>query len=136
MKKRIYRTLILLSLAGYGWVGWNIVEGSAHQSAPSVCLFKEITGLPCPSCGTTRSVLLLFHGEVLAALMTNPFGLLIAIGLAVIPLWIIIDLIRKKESFYRRYVWAEKLFIESRWVTASAVMIVVLNWIWNIAKGM
>jgi Protein of unknown function (DUF2752) len=136
MKKRIYRILVLLSLAGYGWLGWNIVEGTAHSSVPSVCLFKEVTGLPCPSCGTTRSLLLLLHGEVSAAFMTNPFGLLLAFALAIVPLWIAIDVARKKESFYRLYLWVEGLFIQSKWVTGSAVTVVVLNWIWNIAKGM
>ena len=136
MKKRVYTTLVLLSLAGYGWVGWNIIEGSAHPAVPTVCLFKEVTGLACPSCGTTRSLLLLFHGNISAAFMANPFGLLLALALVIVPLWIAADIARKKESFYRLYVWMENLFIHSRWVTVFAVMIVVLNWIWNIAKGM
>ncbi len=136
MKKRVYTTLVLLSLAGYGWLGWNIAEGSAHSAIPTVCLFKEVTGLPCPSCGTTRSLLLLFNGEVAAAFMTNPFALLLALVLVIVPLWIAVDVARKKESFYCLYTWVEQLFIQSKWVTAFAVTLVVLNWIWNIAKGM
>jgi Protein of unknown function (DUF2752) len=136
MKKRVYRTLILLSLTGYAWLGWNLVEGTAHASVPSVCLFKEATGLPCPSCGATRSLLFLFHGQVVAAFMTNPLGPLLALSVTIVPLWIAVDVARRKESFYRRYVWVEQLFIQSKWLTAVAVTVVVLNWIWNVTKGL
>jgi hypothetical protein len=136
MKNRLYRILILLSLAGYGWLGWNIMGESAHPAVPTVCLFKEATGLPCPSCGTTRSLVLLVQGQVVASFMTNPFGPLLALLLAIVPLWVVVDAVRKKDSFYRRYIWVENLFIQNRWITASAAAIMVLNWIWNITKGM
>jgi hypothetical protein len=135
VKTRIYGTLILLSLAGYGWLGLNVAEEAAHSQAPTVCLFKEITGLPCPSCGTSRSLLLLFRGDVADAFMTNPLGPLLAPALVIVPLWIAVDVARKRRSFYRWYLWVEDVFKRNTWVTVSAVTIIVLNWIWNIAKG-
>jgi hypothetical protein len=45
--------------------------------APS-CVFKGITGFPCLTCGSTRSVLYLSQGDILTALAMNP---LIALGL-------------------------------------------------------
>jgi len=30
----------------------------------------------------------------------------------------------------------EQLFLRSRWVTVSAVAIMIANWVWNISKGM
>lgn len=39
--------------------------------APS-CVFKGITGIPCPTCGTTRSVLYLSQGDIATALVMNP----------------------------------------------------------------
>jgi hypothetical protein len=42
-----------------------------------LCYVKSLTGLPCPGCGLTRSVLHTSHGQPLAALQFNPFGPLI-----------------------------------------------------------
>ena len=42
-----------------------------------LCYVKSLTGLPCPGCGLTRSVLHTSHGDPLAALAYNPFGPLI-----------------------------------------------------------
>ncbi|HUJ16410.1 MAG TPA: DUF2752 domain-containing protein [Nitrospirota bacterium] len=39
--------------------------------APS-CPFKALTGLPCPTCGSTRSIVHLAHGDFTAALAMNP----------------------------------------------------------------
>jgi hypothetical protein len=46
------------------------------------CLFRKLTGLPCPTCGATRSVVHLAHGDISLAFMMNPLaaaGILIAI---------------------------------------------------------
>ncbi|HTX17260.1 MAG TPA: DUF2752 domain-containing protein [Bacteroidota bacterium] len=136
MKRKVYRTLLLLSVAGYGWLGWNLLASGGHGGLPTVCLFKEVTGLPCPSCGTTRSIELLLHGDLPGAFVTNPLGLLLALGLFVIPGWIVSDLLRKDDSFYRRYVRVEKILLQNAWVSASAAAVVLVNWAWNIAKGL
>ncbi len=36
------------------------------------CAFKGLTGIPCLTCGSTRSVAHLSHGEFLAAFVMNP----------------------------------------------------------------
>jgi len=36
------------------------------------CVFKGLTSFPCPTCGATRAVLLLAHGDVSASLSMNP----------------------------------------------------------------
>jgi hypothetical protein len=36
------------------------------------CVFKGLTGLPCPTCGATRSLVHLARGELSASLSLNP----------------------------------------------------------------
>ncbi len=46
------------------------------------CMFRKLTGLPCPTCGATRSVVHLAQGDISAAFMMNPLaagGVLIAV---------------------------------------------------------
>jgi len=46
------------------------------------CLFRKITGLPCPSCGVTRTLLLLGQGEIFQAFSLSPLFTLAAFGAA------------------------------------------------------
>jgi hypothetical protein len=42
------------------------------------CTFRALTGLPCPSCGMTRSFDWLARGRLLDALAVNPIGFALA----------------------------------------------------------
>jgi hypothetical protein len=44
------------------------------------CVFKELTSFPCPTCGATRALLLLIHGDVTASLSMNPLVSLTTMG--------------------------------------------------------
>ncbi|UCD76529.1 MAG: DUF2752 domain-containing protein [Phycisphaerales bacterium] len=59
------------------------------ESPPSLCLFHRVTGLPCPTCGTTRMVLALGQGRPVDALLLNPLTFA-ALMLAVI--WLVLRL--------------------------------------------
>jgi hypothetical protein len=39
-------------------------------------VFKGLTGIPCPTCGSTRSVVHLSHGDFLSAFVMNPLATL------------------------------------------------------------
>ena len=43
---------------------------------PESCWFKRLTGMVCPGCGLTRSVICLVHGDFLGAWHFNPGGYL------------------------------------------------------------
>jgi Protein of unknown function (DUF2752) len=40
------------------------------------CLFRELTGLPCPTCGTTRAALALARLDLSGAIAFNPLATL------------------------------------------------------------
>ncbi|MFZ1083227.1 MAG: DUF2752 domain-containing protein [Candidatus Kryptoniota bacterium] len=135
-KKKLYIFFFSLSLIGYVWVACNVFEHSTHDSLPTFCLFKEVTGIPCPSCGTTRSLIALISGNIKESLLINPFGPMMALALIIIPPWIAVDTLRRSGSFYRCYGWIERLLATNKWISIPAIMVVALNWVWNIVKGL
>ena len=96
----------------------------------TVCLFKNITGYPCPACGTTRGMKLLVRGYFKQSILMNPLSLLTIIVSIVSFIWIIIDLIKKKETFFP--------FVNQKvpfWFIIIIIILTISNWIWNIYKG-
>lgn len=55
-------------------------SGGGHAS---FCLFKELTGIPCPACGTTRAVVSLLSGDMSNAFLYNPCAVLLVLLIAV-----------------------------------------------------
>ncbi|MBX6326511.1 MAG: DUF2752 domain-containing protein, partial [Chthoniobacterales bacterium] len=51
------------------------------------CVFHELTGLPCATCGMTRCAIQFFHGHFLAALRWNPLMFAFLCGLAAFDLY-------------------------------------------------
>ena len=96
-------------------------------------MVKNITGYPCPSCGTTRAIQLLLNNNWMASLQMNPFGILVALMMFSFPIWIVFDLLFKKDSFYKYYQKSEDI-IRTKWVAILLIMLVIINWIWNIKK--
>ena len=43
-------------------------------SLPNLCPFQRMTGLPCPGCGITRSLVCCGHGQWARALLLHPLG--------------------------------------------------------------
>ncbi len=63
--------LLVAALLPRGWV----------EAGPSFCPFRMTTGLPCPGCGLTRSVVALAHGDLGGSLYFHPLGLLVVLAL-------------------------------------------------------
>ncbi len=85
---------VLLANRKSGQIEYGIIYGGTALAAlaavrllpvlPFVpqCPFRILTGIPCPTCGATRSLIQLAHGDITAALMMNPLvagGVLVAV---------------------------------------------------------
>ncbi len=70
----------------------RISEATGLDLVP--CLFKQITGQPCPLCGGTRAALLIRSGDVLSAFQMNP---LVTLSLVGFGLWIVLRLVFAKD---------------------------------------
>lgn len=97
----------------------------------TICIFHNITGYPCPGCGTVRGLKYFFHLDFYNALMMNPLGVIIALYMVVGLVWITIDLVRGSDSFARL-----ARFKLRWWMIVLVVVLVALNWWWNIEKGL
>jgi hypothetical protein len=59
--------------------------------APS-CAFKILTGIPCPTCGATHSVVHLAQGEISAAFIMNPLTAVYFIAAVLVFLYSLVTL--------------------------------------------
>lgn len=133
-RNKLYFILGLICLTGYVWLFFSM-SNQFQNSGFGVCAFKRITSIPCPSCGSTRALLLLLQGEFIGSILLNPFGILSAILLLIVPMWLFYDLISKKQTLFDFYKKAEEI-IRIRWIAITLICIVVANWIWNIQKNL
>jgi len=135
-KNKLYLFLLFACFVGYSWLLFSLQHEHEIQSQEfAVCLFKKVTTVPCPSCGTTRSVMQLSHGNFLSAILINPFGILVGFVMIIAPIWISYDLIQKKETFYIAYLKIETI-LRKRKVAIVLIVLVIANWIWNIKKNL
>ena len=133
-RNKLYVLLSAACLVGYFWLFISYTNIVSHGNELGVCLFKQITGIPCPSCGSTRSVLALLNGDLISALKWNPIGLILVVVIVISPLWILFDVSTKRESLFHFYIRGEQL-LRHKWIAILAIVLVLLNWVWNIYKG-
>jgi hypothetical protein len=118
----IYGGIALLMLG----VGWLL---PILSFAPD-CVFKGLTGIPCPTCGSTRSVVHLAHGDILSALTMNPLTTLCLIAAIV---YFIVSLMSVVFDLPRiNFLLADK---EKNVMRAGVVMIMLVQWAYLIIQS-
>jgi len=130
-RNKLYSLLLIACFAGFSYLFYQI--HAVQNETVRVCIIKNVTGYPCPSCGTTRAVLLLMEGKIKESVLLNPFGLLVAGIMTVFPIWIVTDIVLKKETFYTWYKKTETV-LRKPWLATLLIGLVLLNWIWNLYK--
>ena len=53
------------------------VPPAALEGFGSICLFRNILGIPCPGCGMTHAFLSIGHGDIPGAFSMNPLGVVV-----------------------------------------------------------
>lgn len=135
-RRRLYTLLSVALLAGYIWLIFELATNpEGRDTSPNLCLFKDVTTLPCPSCGSTRAILALFQGDIVRSLSINPFGMLLALIMIVAPFWLAFDFIAHKKTLLERYRQAEAI-LRKPFIAFPLILLVIINWIWNITKGL
>ena len=103
-----------LRLAAAGMIAIGAIWPLLPVHPPGLCPLRETTGVPCPFCGMTRSVVAAVHGDIVASLRFNPGGiviLLLAIVVVVRPSWLV-----SLRARYHPSVWLLVPIFAAMWV--------------------
>jgi hypothetical protein len=92
------------------------------------CPLRALTGLPCPTCGTTRALLALAAGHPAAAIAWNPLAVLAVLSSVGVGAWGLGRAIAPR----RLPAWSPG-GRETLWVRGMAVA-VLLNWAYLLAS--
>ena len=85
------------------------------------CLFRRVTGHPCPTCGGTRMILALLHGRFVEAAAFNPFLFVCLLGGA--------SILGARLVSGRAFM-LEASAREQSLLLAAGVGFLLLNWAW------
>ncbi len=95
-----------------------------------LCGFKTITGLPCPTCGLTRTVIALSRGDVPRGLFMNPLAAILC-GAGLLYLLYAALVLALRLPRFRPTVSATG----ARRLRIAAFTALAANWLWLIATG-
>jgi hypothetical protein len=110
-----------------------VLAGSVAWLALSLpwprCPFFAVTGLPCVTCGATRSAIAFLHGDFLTALRWNPLAFVAFVGLIAFDLYATIVLVGRTARL-RMVDWT---LAEKKVMRIAAISLLALNWIYLLA---
>lgn len=129
---RVKFSLLLAYVAGLVLVFyWKEYQ---HSELPQLCLFKSVSGIPCPACGSTKALWLTFHGHWMEGILTNPIAFVTLFGSTIGFVMLLMDIVLHKRYFEKILNYLHKLIIGNSYVKWTFILLLLVNWIWNITK--
>ncbi len=134
-RNRFYLSMTLACAISYVWIALiGRLKPEEIGTKFDLCPIHRFAHIPCPSCGSTRSVLALMNGDLAGGLYWNPLGYFIFAVLLIVPFWIAYDLVLKKSTLIHSFQLFENT-LRRRWVAIPAIALILVNWVWNIVKA-
>jgi hypothetical protein len=99
-----------------------------HLQGLPECVFKDITGIPCLTCGGTRSIAALSRFDFVGSFVFNPLAMVSALTAILFSLLILLGMIFKR-AFNLSLTAAE-----ARVLRYSAGATIVANWLYLIVS--
>ncbi len=93
------------------------------------CHFKEFTGHPCPTCGTTRLVLALYRFDLKSAFFYNPF---VFVSGVIFGLWALTGFF---PVFFRKKLVISFSSFEKKVFLILILILFLLNWAYLWVNG-
>ena len=109
------------------WLGSVLVFTGlnyAMESDTNICVLKTTTGVPCPTCGSTRLSLNMFRGHVVSAFLQNPLMWCALLGAVV---WLFVTFVLQIRVSLALSPRGRRIF----WAVLAALFL--LNWAYVIA---
>lgn len=92
------------------------------------CFFRSLTGIPCPTCGTTRAATAFLNGDLGGAFVTNPLaalaGVVFVVGGMVAGVWAIAGWPAPRT----RYLFP-------LWLRIALIGTIAVNWVYLITRS-
>lgn len=109
---------------------WTVLVGVFALMKPAgndvtLCMFRNATGLPCPTCGSTRAALAVATGRPLDAVVLNP---LVTIAAVLGAVWLVMRVGFARQIAINLPSWA----VVPVWVAVAVLL--AANWIYVIAR--
>ena len=119
----------IYGLIGITGVIFSLVIKDLNRFIPP-CMFRILTGIPCPACGGTRTGIYLSHLQFLKAFKMNPLFCLIFISLA---LWGINTLVGMFLGNNMTIMLSKKEKQILKWIV---ILVLPLNWLYLILASL
>jgi Protein of unknown function (DUF2752) len=91
------------------------------------CIFRALTGIPCPTCGATHSVVHLAQGEVSAAFMMNPLTTVCLTAAVIVFFYSLVAL-----SFDLPKINIKLSLKEETTLRVSVIILILVQWVYLI----
>lgn len=101
IKKRAKTFKNLLCIISVYTVLMLMDHWSDHQHNYTLCIFKNITSIPCPGCGMGRGTLALFKGNIAEAFSYNIICIPFTICVFLAIIWLTYDLTKGEDTFFK-----------------------------------
>lgn len=129
------RFYLLISLLFCGGAVLFLFDTPFSPSGPhTLCLFRNLTGIPCPGCGMGRGIDHLLHLQFGEAIFMNPLCILVFPAIILTVSWMVRDFFSGDESLFRFYLKSDKYFSSHKAAMAVLFIMIAGTWLWNIFK--
>lgn len=123
--ERFWICVIVVSLVAAVFLG-------RPTSKVPICLWKRLFGVACPGCGMLRGISAWICGRFGEALSYNYLALPILLVVCFVWIGMIYDQIKSGIPFYRHM----HALPVKRWMVIPLLVVVLINWMSNIYRGL
>jgi hypothetical protein len=131
-ERAIAALLVLLVVALFGGLWLLQRAGFDFGLLFGPCGMKQRTGLPCPTCGMTTSVLAFARGELLTAFYVQPAGAFLCSLLVVGAFFAFLTGVFGVYFSFLGRLWAE---LKLKWIAAGVLVILAAGWAVTLARA-
>ena len=121
---------VIWPMVSLGCLALAVLWIRLHLPVPS-CAFHAITGLPCPTCGATRCLLALFHGNVGMAMHFNPLACMTLAAIAAFDLYAVAAWSLRGS----RLRLTRARFLRPLVLRCAVIAAIAMNWVYLLHRG-